>query len=200
MKKIVCFASGNGTNFQSLIDSVHAKHAFIIALITDNPEAGAIARAKEANIAVHAFDYRQMGREAFEQKTIELLSELEPDLAVLCGFLKAYPSAAIQKWPAINIHPSLLPSFSGKGMYGLRVHEAAIDYGVKVSGCSVHFVTEEIDAGPIILQMPVDVLERDTPETLQTRILEYEHKAIVKAAMLFCSDRIKISGRRAIIS
>jgi len=194
-KHIAVFASGGGTNFQALIDNIHQRYAIICALITDNPKAGAIERARAAHIPVYSYDAKALGEEAFFWSVQEQLSGLDPDLIVLAGFLKILPASVVRQWPAINVHPSLIPSFCGKGMYGIKVHEAALAYGVKVSGCTVHFVSEEADAGPVIFQEAVKVKDTDSPEDLQARILPNEHALLCRAVQLFCEGKLSVEGR-----
>ncbi len=183
MKKIVIFASGSGTNFQAVIDAVarQSLHACVSGLVTDNPQAGAIERAKKSNIPVkvlRAGDYP--GYEAYTEALIALLDEWEPDLIVLAGYLKKIPVEVIRRYPnrIINIHPSLLPKYGGRGFYGIKVHQAVIAAAEKESGCSVHLVTEHYDEGPVLAQTRVNVSPDDTPESLQRKILEQEHQLL----------------------
>jgi phosphoribosylglycinamide formyltransferase-1 len=199
-KKIACFASGSGTNFQALLDKVHGQSAQIAALFTDSLSAHAIKRAEGAGVPVFAFDWRAAGREAFWAAACKELERIGPSALALCGFVRALPAEALLRWPAINVHPSLLPSFSGKGMYGMRVHEAAIAYGVKVSGCTVHFAAEELDAGPVIFQKAVPVAEGETAEGLQKKVLAEEHALLPEAIRLFCEGRLRVSGRTVTIA
>lgn len=184
MKHIVVFASGSGTNFQSIIDAIESQRitsASIAGLITNNPDAGAIERARKHDIPVAV-----IRREAFpndieyERNLLEHLKALETDVIILAGYLKKIPSSLLREYPnrVINIHPSLLPKYGGKGFYGRRVHEAVIQNKETVSGCTVHVVTEEYDKGPILGQRIVSVLSDDTPESLQKRILEQEHQLL----------------------
>ena len=180
MQKLVIFASGSGSNAERIATYFAEKGtAQVQAILCNNPQAGVLARAKRLAIPSIVFD-----RQAFYHSDIVLniLNSLQPDLIVLAGFLWKVPPYLTEAYPSkiINIHPSLLPKFGGKGMYGIKVHEAVIKAGEKESGCTVHFVTNEIDAGEIITNVKVPVLEDDTPETLQKRVLEQEHKLLIK--------------------
>jgi phosphoribosylglycinamide formyltransferase-1 len=140
--------------------------------------------------------------ESYEQSLYKVLLKNAPDLICLAGYLRKLPDIVVQAWQGriLNTHPALLPSFGGQGMYGIKVHQAAIDYGVKVSGCTVHFVDQSYDTGPIILQVPVPVMEDDTAEKLASRVLTAEHRAYPEAVALFAENRLTIIGRRVIIS
>ncbi len=178
MLKIVVCVSGGGTNLQAIIDGVHAgsiPNVEILRVISNNRNAYALERAKQAGIegiCVSPGDYPD--REQFNKALLEAVDEVSPDLIVLAGFLVVLPPQLIKEYEnkIINIHPSLIPSFCGKGYYGLKVHEAVLERGVKVTGATVHFVDEGTDTGPIIMQKAVQVLQRDTPETLQQRVME----------------------------
>ncbi|MDE7257840.1 MAG: phosphoribosylglycinamide formyltransferase [Lachnospiraceae bacterium] len=178
MLKIVVCVSGGGTNLQAIIDGVHAgsiPNVEILRVISNNRNAYALERAKQAGIegiCVSPSDYPD--REQFNEALLKAVDEVSPDLIVLAGFLVVLPPQLIKEYEnkIINIHPSLIPSFCGKGYYGLKVHEAVLERGVKVTGATVHFVDEGTDTGPIIMQKAVQVLQRDTPETLQQRVME----------------------------
>ncbi|MDE7132468.1 MAG: phosphoribosylglycinamide formyltransferase [Lachnospiraceae bacterium] len=178
MLKIVVCVSGGGTNLQAIIDGVHAgsiPNVEILRVISNNRNAYALERAKQAGIegiCVSPRDYPD--REQFNEALLKAVDEVSPDLIVLAGFLVVLPPQLIKEYEnkIINIHPSLIPSFCGKGYYGLKVHEAVLERGVKVTGATVHFVDEGTDTGPIIMQKAVQVLQRDTPETLQQRVME----------------------------
>lgn len=180
MKNIVVFASGSGTNFQAIIDSVRADkiNATISGLIASKPGIGAINRARSAKIPY--FILPSAVPEQFENPLSDKLSEWNPDLIVLAGFLKKIPDSIIDqyRYRIINIHPSLLPKFGGKGFYGLNVHKAVIEAGEKESGCTVHFVNEHYDQGDIIRQKRVTISEEDTPESLAKKILKKEHELL----------------------
>ena len=178
MLKITVLVSGGGSNLQAIIDGIKAgtvRNTEIVSVISNNPGAYALERAKAAGvkgICVSPKDYSD--REAFHEALIETIKEDNPDLLVLAGYLVKIPPELVALYPKkiINIHPSLIPSFCGVGYYGLKVHEAALARGVKVSGATVHYVDEGTDTGPIILQKAVEVMEGDTPEVLQRRIME----------------------------
>lgn len=202
MKKIAVLVSGGGTNLQALIDAQgrgEIVNGEIAAVISSSPEAYALERAKRAGIPGYVLarkDYSSS--QAMTKALVDRLTELSIDLVVMAGFMTIVTRELFEVYSnaVINIHPALIPSFCGKGAYGLHVHEQALAYGVKVSGATVHFVTEECDSGPIILQRAVDVLPDDTPETLQRRIMEQcEWKLLPQAVSLFCQDRLRVEGR-----
>lgn len=178
MLRVVVCVSGGGTNLQAIIDGIARGavfHTEIVRVVCNNPGARALERAKEAGIegvCVSPKDYED--REQFEEALIRSVEEAEPDLIVLAGFMVKVPVQLIRKYEnrIINVHPSLIPAFCGTGYYGLRVHEAALQRGVKVTGATVHFVDEGMDTGPIIMQKAVEVHEDDTPQTLQRRVME----------------------------
>lgn len=195
MKNIAVLVSGGGTNLQSIIDAVEAgKIKGQIKLVISNKEgAYGLERAKNHNIrAVFEKD---------EQAIIDIMKESQIDLVVLAGFLKILSPNFTKAFEnrIINIHPSLIPSFCGKGYYGLRVHEAAVEYGVKVSGATVHFVDEDADTGPIIRQETVEVLPEDSPQDLQQRVLKIEHRILSQVVADYCDDKIKVVGRKVFI-
>lgn len=195
MKNIAVLVSGGGTNLQSIIDAVEAgKINGQIKLVISNKEgAYGLERAKKHNIrAVFEKD---------EQAIIDIMKENKIDLVVLAGFLKILSPNFTKAFEnrIINIHPSLIPSFCGKGYYGLKVHEAAIEYGVKVSGATVHFVDENADTGPIIRQDTAEVFAGDSPQDLQQRVLKIEHKILSQVVADYCDDKIRVVGRRVFI-
>lgn len=195
MKNIAVLVSGGGTNLQSIIDAVEAgKINGQIKLVISNKEgAYGLERAKKHNIrAVFEKD---------EQAIIDIMKENKIDLVVLAGFLKILSPNFTKAFEnrIINIHPSLIPSFCGKGYYGLKVHEAAIEYGIKVSGATVHFVDENADTGPIIRQDTVEVFAGDSPQDLQQRVLKIEHKILSQVVADYCDDKIRVVGRRVFI-
>lgn len=189
MKKIAVLVSGGGTNLAALIKAEKSgviKSGKISLVISSNPEAYALERAKKANIKTFTADRKTLGKE-FEKKIIEKLTEESIDLVVLAGFMSILSKEFIRLFEGriINVHPSLIPSFCGKGCYGLKVHEMALSYGVKVTGATVHFVNEVPDGGKIIMQKAVKILDGDTPETLQKRVMRLaEHKILPEAAEL----------------
>ena len=178
MLRVGVMVSGGGTNLQAILDSIDngtIRNARVEAVISNNRSAYALERARNHGIeavCVSPRDYES--REQFNEALLEKVNEYQLDLIVLAGFLVAIPAAMIQRYRnrIINIHPSLIPSFCGVGYYGLKVHEAALKRGVKVTGATVHFVDEGTDTGPILLQKPVEVKEGDTPEILQRRVME----------------------------
>lgn len=182
MHKLLFFASGSGSNFQSVIDAIEAGNlnASICGLITDRSEAGAIQRARKHSIPI--FTIIPIGHEQFTEELLSTLSELSPDLIVLAGYLRKIPDRVINLYSGkiINIHPSLLPKYGGKGFYGLNVHRAVLQNGESWSGCTVHYVDEVYDNGTILAQTKVPVATDDTPETLAKKVLSEEHKLLTK--------------------
>lgn len=178
MLRVVVLVSGGGTNLQAIIDGVAAgsiTNTELVAVISNNKTVKSLERARAAGIpaiSVSPKDYAD--RTLFNEAFVEKVDEFRPDLIVLAGFLVAIPPKMVEKYSGkiINIHPSLIPSFCGVGYYGLKVHEKALERGVKVTGATVHFVTEGMDEGPIISQKPVLVEDNDTPEILQRRVME----------------------------
>lgn len=189
MKKIAVLVSGGGTNLAALIKAEKSgviKSGKISLVISSNPKAYALERAKKAKIETFTADKKVLG-ERFEEEIIKKLREGKIDLIVLAGFMSILSSDFIRLFEGriINVHPSLIPSFCGKGCYGLKVHEMALAYGVKVTGATVHFVNEVPDGGRIILQKAVKILDNDTPETLQKRVMRLaEHKILPEATEL----------------
>lgn len=198
MFKIAVLVSGGGTDLQSIIDSIENKelNCEIKMVISSKDGAFAIERAKKHGIEYHVVSRKEFG-EHQSDKILEL-TDGKVDLIVLAGYLSILDGALLDKFSnkMINIHPSLIPSFCGPGMYGLKVHEAAIEKGVKYSGCTVHFVNNEVDGGAIILQEAVLVCFEDTAETLQKRILEKEHLLLPKAIKLISENKVKIINKR----
>ncbi len=203
MKRIAVFASGGGTDFQSVIDANERDNfCEISVLIASKSGIGAIERAKKHGIRAEVFakaDYPDL--ETLYSALTELLKELSIDYIVLAGWLKIIPESFIKNFEdrIINIHPSLIPSFCGGGFYGLRVHKAVLDYGAKISGCTVHFVNEVPDGGAIIAQRAVEVADGDTPETLQSRILEEEHKLLPYCVKKLCEGKVIKEGRKVTV-
>lgn len=192
MKNIAVLISGGGTNLQAIIDSVEAGDikGRIVAVVSNKENAYGLERARKHNIdAYYSND---------EKEIIRILRDSGAELVVLAGYLKILSSEFTKAFEnkIINIHPSLIPSFCGKGYYGLKVHEAAIEYGVKLTGATVHFVDENADTGPIIIQESVEVLPDDTAEVLQKRVLKTEYKIMCETVRLFCEDKIRLEGRR----
>lgn len=180
MKKLVVFASGSGSNFQAIIDGIEKKEikAQISGLITDRLGSGAVERAKKHRIPY--LEIPEKNPELFSKIVLEQLNDWNPDLIVLAGFLRKVSDSIVQRYnnKIINIHPSLLPKYGGKGFYGLNVHKAVLEAGDLESGCTVHYVNEEFDRGNIILQKRVEVRVNDTPITLAARVLNAEHKLL----------------------
>ena len=201
-KKIAVLVSGGGTNLQALIDAQgrgEIVNGEITAVISSAPGVYALERAAKAGIPGYVLDRKSYpSSQAMTTALVDRLKELSIDVVVMAGFMTIVTKELFEVYEnaIINVHPALIPSFAGPGCYGLHVHEKALAYGVKVSGATVHFVTEECDSGPIILQKAVDVLPDDTPETLQRRIMEQcEWKLLPQAVSLFCQDRLKVEGR-----
>ena len=176
---IAVFASGNGTDLQAIIDGCENKliDGKVVLVISNNKDANALNRAKNSNIPNY---YLDVNNEKFEEKILELLKEYKTDIVFLAGYLKKIPSSIIKEYNVYNIHPSLLPKFGGKGMYGINVHKAVIEAKEKETGVTIHKVNEEYDKGEIIGQVKVEVKEDDTPETLSKRVLSKEHEFIVE--------------------
>ena len=205
MLKVAVLVSGGGTNLQAIIDAVASKkitNAQIVTVISNNKNAFALERAKKAGIpakCVSPKDYEN--RDLFNKALLEAVEESRADLVVLAGFLVVIPPEMITKYRnrIINVHPSLIPSFCGTGYYGLKVHEAALKRGVRVSGATVHFVDEGTDTGPIILQKAVEVLDGDTPEILQKRIMERAEWLILPMAIdLIANNKVKVQDGKVI--
>ena len=195
-KRIAVIASGRGSNFQAVIDVIAAGKipAACVALITDNPKAYAIQRAKKAGIPVIVVDYASFpSRDEYERALLAAMQRVSPDLVILAGYMRIVGPEIVQAFPGrmMNIHPALLPSFTG-----LHAQRQAAHHGVKVSGCTVHFVDETLDGGPIILQCSVPVLDDDDEDSLADRILKQEHKCFPEAIRLFCEGRLVIEGRK----
>ena len=203
IKKIAVLVSGGGTNLQALIDAQERGElgcGKITLVIASKPDVYALERAQNHGIAAQVLARKEYDSIAAYSKALtDVLLAADVDLVVLAGFLTIIDEQVYNAFPnrILNVHPALIPSFCGKGFYGLHVHEAALEKGVKVSGATVHIVTPECDAGPIVLQKAVEVREDDTPETLQKRIMEEaEWKILPAAVKLFCEDRITVKENR----
>ena len=199
MLRILVCVSGGGTNLQAVIDAIGSgslTNTEIIGVISNNKNAYALTRAEQNGIDAVCVSPKDFpDREAFNRAFLEKVNEYHPDLIVLAGFLVAIPAAMIESYRnrIINIHPSLIPSFCGVGFYGLKVHEAALARGVKVTGATVHFVDEGTDTGPIILQKSVQVHQDDTPKTLQQRVMEEaEGQLLPQAIDMIANGRISV--------
>ena len=198
MKKIAVFASGGGTDFQSIIDANESEQFCKIEyLVASKPEIGALERAKKHGINTLVYDKTVETKDEFYIRIAKELKLAGVEYVVLAGWLLVVPASFIQAFEnaVINIHPSLIPSFCGMGYYGLRVHKAAIDYGVKLSGATVHFVEADVDGGAIIMQRAVPVEPDDTPETLQAKILKEEHTMLPECVKLLCQGKVCKTGR-----
>lgn len=201
MLKVLVCVSGGGTNLQAILDRAKEKQlgdVEIVRVISNNANAYALTRAKEAGVSgvcISPKDYAN--REEFHKAFMEAIDEVSPDLIVLAGFLVVIPGEVIAKYRnrIINIHPSLIPSFCGTGYYGIKVHEAALERGVKVTGATVHFVDEGTDTGPIILQKAVEVKAGDTPKELQLRVMEEaEWEILPKAIRMIANGEVKLGS------
>ncbi len=206
MLRVVVLVSGGGTNLQAIIDSVESGKIHdtkIVGVVSNNKNAYALERAKKHGIdqaCVSPKDFET--REVFNKELLKTVRAFSPDLIVLAGFLVVIPPEMIREYKnrMINIHPSLIPAFCGKGYYGLKVHEAALSRGVKIVGATVHFVDEGTDTGPIILQKAVEVEEDDTKESLQLRVMQQaEWKILPEAIDLFARGLIKVEDGKTVI-
>lgn len=196
LKNIAVLVSGGGTNLQSIIDATEAGeiNGQIKVVISNKENAYGLERARKHNIeAVFEND---------EKKVIEILKEKEIDIVVMAGYLKIISADFVNEFKnrMINIHPSLIPSFCGKGYYGKKVHQGVLDYGAKVTGATVHFVTEGADEGPIIMQESVKVEQDDDADTLAARVLKVEHQILKKSVAILCDDKVRVDGRRVYIN
>lgn len=206
MKKICVLVSGGGTNLQALIDAEKSgiiKNGKITCVISSKEGAYALERAKNAGIGTVVIPRKEYAdSKSYSEAILAELNRQGADLVVLAGFMIILDECVTKAYAyrIINVHPALIPSFCGEGFYGLKVHEKALEYGVKVSGATIHFVNEKADAGAIILQGAVDVANDETPESLQKKIMEnVEWKLLPKAVSLFCEDRISIKDGKAYV-
>ena len=202
MVRIAVLVSGGGTNLQALIDAQgrgEIPDGQIAAVISSSPDAFALERAKKAGISGYVINRKDFASNpAMTVALTQQLKELDIGLVVLAGFMYILPPELIDAYPTaiLNVHPALIPSFCGEGFYGLHVHEAALAYGVKVTGATVHFVSEDCDGGPIVLQQAVPIEEGDTAEVLQRRVMEQaEWKILPRAVALFCAKKLRVEGR-----
>ena len=202
MVRIAVLVSGGGTNLQALIDAQgrgEIPDGQIAAVISSSPDACALERAKRAGIPGYVIDRKAFAsNQAMTVALTQQLKELDIGLVVLAGFMYILTPELIDAYPnaILNVHPALIPSFCGEGFYGLHVHEAALAYGVKVTGATVHFVSEDCDGGPIVLQQAVPIEEGDTAEVLQRRVMEQaEWKILPRAVALFCAGKLRVEGR-----
>lgn len=202
MVRIAVLVSGGGTNLQALIDAQgrgEIPDGQIAAVISSSPDAFALERAKKAGIPGYVINRKAFAsNQAMTVALTQQLKELDIGLVVLAGFMYILTPELIDAYPnaILNVHPALIPSFCGEGFYGLHVHEAALAYGVKVTGATVHFVSEDCDGGPIVLQQAVPIEEGDTAEVLQRRVMEQaEWKILPRAVALFCAQKLRVEGR-----
>lgn len=202
MVRIAVLVSGGGTNLQALIDAQgrgEIPDGEIAAVISSSPDAFALERAKKAGIPGYVINRKDFAsNQAMTVALTQQLKELDIGLVVLAGFMYILTPELIDAYPnaILNVHPALIPSFCGEGFYGLHVHEAALAYGVKVTGATVHFVSEDCDGGPIVLQQAVPIEEGDTAEMLQRRVMEQaEWKILPRAVALFCAGKLRVEGR-----
>ena len=202
MVRIAVLVSGGGTNLQALIDAQsrgELKNGRIAAVLSSRPDAYALERAARAGIPGYVVARKDFAsNREMTVALVDKLRELNIGLVVLAGFLHILTEEMVAAFPnaILNVHPALIPSFCGAGYYGLHVHEAALAYGVKLTGATVHFVNEEPDGGPIVLQRAVEILEGDTPEVLQRRVMEQaEWHILPQAVSLFCEGRLRVEGR-----
>lgn len=202
-KRIAVLVSGGGTNLQALIDAQvrgELGGGTIVAVVSTKEGAYALERAKNAGIQGYTLPRKAYAdNRSMTVAMVKLLQDLDIDLVVLAGCMVIFTEELVKAYPnaIMNVHPALIPAFCGEGYYGLKVHEKVLEYGVKLSGATVHFVSEECDGGPIIAQKAVAVLEGDTPETLQKRIMEEaEWKLLPQAVALFCQDKLIVEGRK----
>ena len=204
MTKIVVFASGRGSNFQTIHRKTRDGYisAHVVSLVSDNEKAGALSYARENGIATHVICPRDFAdSRTFGTALLSILSEAAADLVVLAGYLKKIPDNVVDRYQnrIINIHPSLLPAFGGKGMYGMRVHEAVFSSGTQFSGVTVHFVNNEYDAGPIVLQRVVRISDCQTFEAVAHRVLAEEHIAYPEALKRLVENDYRVNGQRVMI-
>jgi phosphoribosylglycinamide formyltransferase-1 len=202
---IAVFASGRGSNFQAILHAIDAGFlpAKVVVLISNKFDAGAMKIARAHNIPTrHISQNMFLSEDALTDAMLEVLEEYHTEFIVLSGYLKKIPAQVIRQYRnrIVNIHPALLPSFGGEGMYGRRVHEAVIGSGEKVSGATVHLVDEEYDLGPIVLQKSVDIVPNDTPDSLAAKVLKIEHEIFPLALKAFAEGRVRVEGRKAWIT
>ena len=200
-KRVAVFASGRGSNFQAILKKIHQGYidATIGLCVTNNPDAGVIDIARENNIPVGLFIPREYpDAAAFNDAILGELEDKKINFIILAGYLKLIGKQIVEKFAnrIINIHPALLPSFGGKGMYGHHVHDAVFERGVKLSGASVHLVNTEYDAGPIVMQKSVEIDKAQSPEEIAAMVLKIEHEIFPEAVKLMVDNRLKVTGKR----
>ena len=199
VERLVVMVSGSGTNLQAVIDACRDGriNAKVAGVISSKPGAYALKRAEDAGIPFAVINPRDYAdRDGHDEAVIKAVEGFRGQAVVLAGYMAILGEKMVKKFPIINIHPALIPSFCGKGFYGERVHKAVLAYGVKVTGATTHFVDEGTDTGPVIMQKCVPVLDDDTPQTLAARVLEAEHEILVESLRLFCDERLELDGRR----
>ncbi|WP_041139534.1 phosphoribosylglycinamide formyltransferase [Beduini massiliensis] len=193
MLKMAVFVSGGGTNLQSLIDATQngSINGEIVLVVSNRKNAYGLERARNASIKAETIKDQDLLIQRLQEENVELI--------VLAGYLAIIPEKLVQLYPnrILNIHPSLIPAFCGPGFYGIHVHEAVLKRGAKVSGATVHFVNEEVDGGPIVIQEAVDIADLETAEDIQQRVLKIEHRILPKAVQLFCDGKITVEKGRA---
>ena len=199
--RIAVFASGRGSNFEAILNNIKKGEldASIVVFISNKKNAGAFDIARANNIPAYFVSTKEFPeQEQFDLRILEILETHNANFIVLAGYLKMIGKNVVRKFKnrILNIHPALLPSFGGKGMFGHHVHEAVLNYGCKVSGVTVHLVDESYDTGPPVIQRCVPVMDDDTPETLAARVLKTEHQVFTEALKYFAEGRVKVSGRR----
>lgn len=197
---VIVSGQSRGTNFQAILDAIDAGqlHAKVALLIATNEMHGAIARARDANIRTLILSPSELSREEWDHRAADAMYEEGVSVVALAGYLRYVTSVLLEAYPAriLNVHPSLLPSFGGQGMYGNRVHRAVLESGCKVSGCTVHLVDERYDTGPILAQSAVPVLDDDTPDSLALRVQVEEHRLYPKCIEDILHDKVRVEGRR----
>ncbi|MBN1595085.1 phosphoribosylglycinamide formyltransferase [candidate division FCPU426 bacterium] len=203
--RIAVMVSGGGTNLQALLDawkSGQFNQAEISLVVSNQEKAKALDRARAVHVpALFLNPAQYKDRQAYDQQLLKSFQENKIDLICLAGYMRILTTVIVRQYEQriMNIHPALLPAFGGEGMYGLHVHEAVMQSGAKYSGCTVHFVDEGTDTGPIILQAVVPVLDHDTPDKLAERVLIEEHRLYPRAVSLFCEGRLQVAGKRVLI-
>jgi len=197
---ILVSGQGRGSNMAAIIDACQRGEidGKVVLVIGTRDEAPALQRATEKGVSTEVVSPSKLGEEEYARRLLQTLGDAQVDLVCLAGFMRLLPPPVVHAYAGrvMNIHPALLPLFGGKGMYGEHVHRAVLESGMKVSGCTVHFVDESYDTGPIILQRCVPIEEEDTWETLAARVLAQEHQAYVQAVKLFAQGRLRVEGRR----
>jgi len=204
MNRIAILVSGpsRGSNMQAIIEACRDRRipdSAVVAVVGARDDAPALQKAHTLSVPTAVVNPREFpDPDMYGDALLWVLQKAQPDLICLAGYMRLLPAQVVQAYPMriMNIHPALLPLFGGKGMYGLRVHQAAIDSGMKITGCTVHFVDEGYDTGPIILQRCVPIVDDDTPETLAARVLPVEHETYIEAIRLFVQGRLRVEGRR----